>query len=134
MKIQNTVTLKQAQQLDKAINEAGLEWPGIEWKRGYGGNKDGKFSATLYEWSVIVQSAMQNKQISGIPAPNLAELITMIPGEYPMPQIDDNGTWNANLLDLGNGTFLEAIINYVLCLTYFEWDDLKAHWEKLNTT
>ena len=87
MKIQNTVTIEQAKSLNKAIREAGLKWPGIEWEHG------------IYKWTQNLEGNQPQlvlrvcdveainedqppafKYIAlNIPAPNLAELLAMLP-------------------------------------------------------
>lgn len=96
MKVQNTVTLEQAKSLDKAIREAGLKWPGIEWESQLSKVHWKLSSPGLYIGGYEIYSKLAisgiKLQISQekregilvsdhqfIPAPNLAELLAMLP-------------------------------------------------------
>jgi len=140
MKIQNIVTLKQAQQLDEAIKNAGLEWPGIEWDewffmesrddengpfmRGEGtappwfqGDLKRDLGGNGVHWLPFTdQDGMWVKL--DIPAPNLAELAAMIN--------ETEGRWMKV-----RSINVEALLNILLPRIKKQPKHLKAHWETL---
>jgi len=126
MKVQNTVTLEQAQKLDEAIKGAGLEWPGIEW------------DCKVYKWTqnlngdqpqlvlrVCDVDAINDEQPPafryidmGIPAPNLAELAEML-----VPSESVFGSGNISI---------PYILTQLLFEVVHKTKAIKTHWETLK--
>ena len=121
MKVQNTVTLEQAQKLDEAIKGAGLEWPGIEWESGIFGNYAHPYVAQLHD------SDRGNSNIT--PAPNLAELAKMLPDRSHM----DRNRMVLYTSEVNVGDFVKKLHAYILSRNPEILNHLKTHWKTLKS-
>jgi len=126
MKVQNTVTLPQAQSLDEAIKGAGLEWPGIEWADTWGLYKSAIPEIFPESWELDSGQDIEDFEefrIKHIPAPNLAELAAMIPPTYFGFPV------KVKVSRLKPSELIEMIKNGLSN----DWrGKIKSHWETIN--